>query len=167
MNLKFFHGNINRNYSWELELFTKHRDFKFGITPFKFEIDFSIYPCDHNPKFEMELVIMNFSIFQFLIYNIWHMENEHSPYYGLSETEVETLDASYHSRKTFYNGKDIYWYKLFCDGVPISSGTEHHVPWGFLKIPETEYYEYGGSHNDAIIHLKLSGFNSIMEGDEI
>ena len=63
-----------------------------------------------------------------------------------------------HSRKTFYNGKDIYWYQLACH--------PSDVPMGFLNIPDTELYEYGGTHTEAIEALKQAGFQ-IIEGKEI
>ena len=167
MNLRFFSGMINDNYGWEFDLFRKNRDLKDGFTAVELKINLDRYPSDHNPRFEFSLTLCNFNIFDFSIYNVWHLEHEQSPFYGLSEAEVETLDASYHSRKYFYYGKDIYWYRLFCDGHPISASTEQLIPKGFLRVPDTDYFEFGGDLNDAKAALKLGGFKSVMEGDEI
>jgi hypothetical protein len=167
MNLRFFHGIIDNNYGWELELFRKNRELKDGFTTIDLKINFDQYVADHNPRFEFSLTLFNFNIFDFSIYNVWHLEHEQSPFYGLSDAEVETLDASYHSRKNFYHGKDIYWYRLFCDGHPISASTEQFVPQGFLRVTDSEYFEFGGELYDAKVALKLGGFRIVMEGDEI
>lgn len=165
MNLRFFHGMIDDNFGWELELFRRNRDSKDGFTTVDFKINFDKYEADHNPRFELSLVLLNFLIFDFSIYNVWHLEHEQSPFYG--STSVETLDAFYHSRRNFYNGKNIYWYRLFCDGHPISAGVEHRVPQGFLRVDDTDYFEFGGKLVEAKAVLKLAGFKSIIEGEEI
>ena len=77
------------------------------------------------------------------------------------------MTVVYHSRKKFYNGRDIYWYEfLFDDGtnmkcVDIAVGYRH-----FLKVPSTKYYEFGGTHEEAIKVLTESAFN-IVEGNEL
>jgi hypothetical protein len=165
MNLRFFHGKLGDNYGWELELFRQYRAWKDGFTAFEWKANVDRYPNDHNPRFEFSLVLLNCLIYDFEIYNIWHIEHEQSPFYG--STVVETLDAFYHSRRNFYNGKNIYWYRLFCDGHPISAGVEHRVPQGFLRVDDTDYFEFGGELIEAKAVLKLAGFKSIMEGEEI
>jgi hypothetical protein len=84
MNWKFFCGKINEDYSWELELFRRWRNSKNdGKTFFELKANLDVYPSDHNPRFEFYLIIFNFLIFDFEIYNIWHIEHERSPYYEL------------------------------------------------------------------------------------
>jgi hypothetical protein len=64
----------------------------------------------------------------------------------------------YHSRKKFY-GKLIYWYEFYVDKtVPI--------PPKFLQVPATIYYEYGGTHKEALKDLKASKFY-IIKGEEL
>lgn len=82
---KFFGSKIGENYAWDLGIFYKYRDFKDGIDFFIIEITFDKYLCDHNPKFEFAIKILNFMIIDFDIYNIWHIDNPKSPYYGMEE----------------------------------------------------------------------------------
>lgn len=79
MNLRNYFGKIGKNYAWEFECF--YTRFKGGFTPFKFEVDYESYCSDHKPTFEIELVMFSILIFNFTIYNIWHVDNPKSPYY--------------------------------------------------------------------------------------
>ena len=63
-----------------------------------------------------------------------------------------------HSRKKFYHGKDVYWYEFPECRIKYFSK--------FLQVPETIYYEYGGTHAEALKDLKREGFK-ITEGEEI
>lgn len=84
MNLRMFRvfgGTIGNDYAWELDFFYKLRDFKDGVTFFEFVLNWDKYMCDHNPRFEFSLMILNFKIWEFSIYNVWHVDNENSPYY--------------------------------------------------------------------------------------
>ena len=81
MNLNFFGGKINENYAWELTLFYKYREFKDGIDFVEFDTKYDRYMEDHNPKFELSLRILNCTIFDFGIYNVWHADNSNSPYF--------------------------------------------------------------------------------------
>jgi len=76
------------------------------------------------------------------------------------------LEAIYHSRKSFYYGRDIYWYHLLDSGQSITTDTSK-VPKGFLRVPDTKYFEFGGSIEEAIKSLFLNKFDVIMEGVEI
>ena len=70
-----------------------------------------------------------------------------------------------HSRKKFYNGKDIYWYEFLVNGVTIHVFTIFIDK--FLRIPDTQYYEFGGNHDDAIKALTIHGITDIVNGKEI
>lgn len=61
-----------------------------------------------------------------------------------------------HDRQKFYC-KPIYWYE-FSDCK--------NIPRGFLNVPSTPYYEFGGPHQKAMEKLEIDGFN-IVEGAEI
>lgn len=69
------------------------------------------------------------------------------------------MKATYHSRRNFYNGAPVYWYS--------------HQPYEmllkppFLLVPGTSFYEFGGSHEEAIKALKSAGFDDIVEGNEL
>jgi hypothetical protein len=82
MNIRNWHGKIGNNYGWEFEWFYMRRSLSDGITFFELMVNLDKYPCDHNPKFEFGLTILNLTIFDFHIYNIWHMDNPSSPYYS-------------------------------------------------------------------------------------
>ena len=81
--LASFHSKIGKNYSWELSLFYKYRDFSDGVDLFEFKMAFDKYIGDHNPQFDFCLRLFNFTIFEFNIHNIWHTDNPNSPYYGM------------------------------------------------------------------------------------
>ncbi len=74
------------------------------------------------------------------------------------------MKTIYHSRETFYHGKPVYWYEFKSEGGNI---TINSVLNKFLRIPETIYYEYGGSHTEAIKTLTTAGITDIMKGKEI
>jgi len=69
-----------------------------------------------------------------------------------------------HSRKNFYHGKPIYWYEFSNSGGQITIAT---ILRKFLLVPETKYYEFGGTHEDAIKTLTTAGITDILKGKEI
>jgi hypothetical protein len=81
MSLRNFWGNITENYAWELNLFYKINDFKDSFHFCEFELKFDRFPADHNPQFNFSLEILNIVIFDFTIYNVYHEDDPHSPFY--------------------------------------------------------------------------------------
>jgi hypothetical protein len=82
------------------------------------------------------------------------------------------ITVVYHSRKKFYNGRDIYWYEFFFlpTSFPVDDEIEelaNLIPQKFLNIPCSVYYEFGGSHEEAIKCLTEIGIRSIVEGNEL
>lgn len=71
----------------------------------------------------------------------------------------------FHSRKKFYNGTPIYWYEFMNSENDVEF--DDLIPSRFLNIPLTVFYEYGGTHEQAIEDLTLAGFSDIVEGNEI
>ena len=65
---------INKDYAIELMLFHMVRSFKDGISFFEFEINLDLFEEDHNPKFDIFLIIFNCMIFQLWIYNVHHKD---------------------------------------------------------------------------------------------
>jgi hypothetical protein len=65
---------ISKNFVFEISFFHKLRNFKDGISFLEFDVNLDLYKGDHNPQFEMCLVILNFKIFETNIYNINHGE---------------------------------------------------------------------------------------------
>lgn len=50
------------------------RSFKDGITIFEPYINMDFYKGSHKPVFEIHIIILNFMIFSFEYYNIYHDE---------------------------------------------------------------------------------------------
>jgi hypothetical protein len=66
---------INKDFAWELSGLHNIRKFHDGVSWFEFSINSDWYKGDHNPQFNMMLIILNFKIFEFVIHNIHHVEN--------------------------------------------------------------------------------------------
>lgn len=66
---------INEKYACEFTILHKVRSFSDGITN-EFCCDLDLYKADHNPKFTIRLILFNLMIFEFQIYNRFHMESE-------------------------------------------------------------------------------------------
>jgi hypothetical protein len=66
---------INKDYAWEIAFLYKYQNFSEGLTVFQLNVDAEWYKGDHNPRFEILLIIFNFMIFDFSIYNIHHVDN--------------------------------------------------------------------------------------------
>ena len=79
-----------------------------------------------------------------------------------SESDVTVI---FHSRKKFYNGKPIYWYEFMTQEPEFDF--EDLIPRAFLNVPLTVFYEYGGTHEQALKELTNNGFTDIVEGDEL
>lgn len=73
--------------------------------------------------------------------------------------------VTYYSRKKFYHGKDIYWYKIIF-GFTCSFWFDV-TEYKFLKIEGTDYYEYGGTHEEALEFFKSRGITDIRNGGEL
>jgi hypothetical protein len=65
---------INDNYGWELSAFHMLREFSDGLTFFEFTCNWDRFLGDHSPRFDMMLVILNFKVFEFNIYYLWHRD---------------------------------------------------------------------------------------------
>lgn len=75
------------------------------------------------------------------------------------------MKAIYHSRRNFYNGKPFYWYEFISnDGSNI---TLPSVAQKFLRVEYTIYYEYGGTHEEALLELTNYNLTDIVGGEEI
>ena len=70
--LLYFYGNITKSYGWELDFFRKTRHFSDGISFFDFKIVWDRYKSDHTPRFDMSLSVLNFKLFEFTIYYLFH-----------------------------------------------------------------------------------------------
>ena len=70
-----FHGKINKKFCWELNFFYRYRDFDDGISFIEIEVGWDKYKADHKPSFRIWLAIMNWTIIEFEIYNIYLVED--------------------------------------------------------------------------------------------
>ena len=64
----WFTTKLSKSKALDLAMFFIVRQFKDGLTFFEFHIDWDMYKCEHNPSFDMALVICNFVIFELDIY---------------------------------------------------------------------------------------------------
>lgn len=70
------HGTISKKKRifWEAQLFANIRDFKDGITFFRFNVNLDRYKSDHSPSLQIELTIFNY-------YNhLWIYQNNPEEY---------------------------------------------------------------------------------------
>lgn len=67
---------INEDYAWEISALHSYRSFNDGISFFELNINWDKYLADHTPRFDLMLVILNFKIFEFNIYYMWHRDDE-------------------------------------------------------------------------------------------
>lgn len=72
MKLHGFDCRINKNYATELYFLHKLRNFKDGISFLNIDICLDLFKHDHNPKFRIHAVFLNFTIVEFSIYNRHH-----------------------------------------------------------------------------------------------
>lgn len=73
------HGTISKKKGihWEGQFFAMVRDFRDGITFFKFRVNLDLYESEHTPAFQFEITIFN-------CYNhIWIYQN--NPNYEYNE----------------------------------------------------------------------------------
>lgn len=80
----------------------------------------------------------------------------------MNPTTILKIKVIYYSRKNFYHGnKDVYWYEFYGPWFPSLISDR------FLNIADTTYWEFGGSHEEAIKCLTDLGIGSIVEGHEL
>lgn len=75
-NMIIFHQRITENFALDICGFYTYRSFKDGISFLELNINFDKYKADHNPKFQINLRIFNFTILEVDIYNVNHVEQE-------------------------------------------------------------------------------------------
>jgi hypothetical protein len=70
-----FSHKITKKFALDFTAFHLLRSFKDGITFFEFDVNLDLYEQDHNPKFRIVLIALNFKLFEFEIYNINHVHS--------------------------------------------------------------------------------------------
>jgi hypothetical protein len=80
--MSYFHSplhfafKINSDYGFEFSALNKIREYKDGITFLEFVSNLDTYKEDHSPKFGINLVFMNWMIFECSVYYLHHREEE-------------------------------------------------------------------------------------------
>jgi hypothetical protein len=65
-------GTISEDYGWEITVFHKLRQTSDGVIFFDGKINWDRYLADHSPRFEMHLVIFDYTIIEINIYYSHH-----------------------------------------------------------------------------------------------
>lgn len=65
---------INENYAAEFTALSQYQSINDGLSVIEFSCNFDWFIADHNPKFEVSLRMFNYTIFEFLIYNVNHVD---------------------------------------------------------------------------------------------
>jgi len=88
--------------------------------------------------------------------------------YWNESPDPDSIHVITHSRKKFYNGKEIHWYEFVMDGIALHElGHEDILPDGFSRVADTDYYEFGGNKENAVKNLTDAGFTLIINGGEL
>lgn len=69
-------------------------------------------------------------------------------------------------KRSFINSSTVNPYLYQFEGL-VSMDLLDYIPSKFLEIPQTGYYEYGGTHEEALQELTNAGFHDIIEGNEL
>ena len=67
-----FSSKLTRKYATELNLLYKYRKFSDGIDFLSVVVNLDRYEGDHKPSFQIGLILLNFVILEFEIYNMHH-----------------------------------------------------------------------------------------------
>jgi hypothetical protein len=65
---------LNDNYGWEFAALYKYRNFSDGLTLLDVDVNWDRYLTDHTPRWEIAIRILNFTLFEFSIYYLWHRD---------------------------------------------------------------------------------------------
>jgi len=131
---------INKDYGFELSLINKIRNFKDGISFFRFDVNWDRYIGDHTPCFEMNLLLLNWIIFELNIYNINHInETEESMEYKVKTHKGAVLKV-----------KDV----IYMDALLLKDATENGCfIREYLDKKKEKYNDYEIQHSDLKIFI--------------
>jgi len=65
----------SKKYRRELVFLKKIRSFSDGVTFFLFDISVDKFEADHNPHFKINLILLNYMIFEFNSFSLSHIKN--------------------------------------------------------------------------------------------
>ena len=69
-------GTISEDYGWEITVLHKLRQTTDGVVFFDGKINWDRYLADHSPRFEIHLVMFNYTIIEINIYYLHHRAEE-------------------------------------------------------------------------------------------
>lgn len=70
----FWSIKLNKNYALDIACLYKYRSFSDGVTFLSLDTDLSLYIGDHTPQFRINLIILNYIIFEISVYNMNHKD---------------------------------------------------------------------------------------------
>lgn len=65
-------GQFSDDYGWEVTVFHKLRAASDGVIFFQGSVNWDRYLADHSPRFQIHLVILNYTIFEGCVYYLHH-----------------------------------------------------------------------------------------------
>lgn len=74
--MKTASGKISEDYGWEITVFHKLRQTSDGVMFFDGKINWDRYLADHSPRFEIHLVMFNYTIIEINIYYLHHRSED-------------------------------------------------------------------------------------------
>jgi hypothetical protein len=74
-NMKTIGGKISVDYGWEITVFRKLREISDGIIFFNGKINWDRYLADHCPRFEVHLIMFNYTIIEINVYYLHHSDD--------------------------------------------------------------------------------------------
>lgn len=63
---------ITSNYAADWAFLHKLRDFSDGVTFCEIVCSLDLFKEDHNPQFNLRFILLNVSLVDFAVYNVWH-----------------------------------------------------------------------------------------------
>ncbi len=70
----FYGKKLTQKFAIDIACFYNHRSFEDGISFVEFDISWDKYLSDHKPSFQIRFALFNFTILDFTIYNVNHVE---------------------------------------------------------------------------------------------
>ncbi len=65
-------GKLSDDFGWEITLFHKLRAFSDGLSLLALRVNWDRYLADHTPRFELHLVLINYTIIELNVYYLHH-----------------------------------------------------------------------------------------------
>lgn len=73
--MKTIGGKFSGDYGWEVTVFHKPRETSDGVIFLDAKINWDRYLSDHSPRFEVHLILFNYTIIEINIYYLHHRDD--------------------------------------------------------------------------------------------